>query len=107
PNSDLLTSTSRRITVKGADLTGLELVLAPLGSIAGRVNFELDEKLNCGRRRDSAMRETMIVVRRDPLADRSASQNPGDKSASQADSVMFPVPTTSVPNARGEINLRN
>jgi hypothetical protein len=107
PNSDMLVSTPRRITVKGADLSGLELVLAPLGSISGRVNVELDEKLNCGRRRDSAMRETMIVVRPDLLADRSAPQKPGDKSAGQADSIMFPVSATGSPNSQGEINFRN
>jgi len=104
PNSDMLASTPRRIAVKGADLTGLELVLAPMGSIAGRVKLELDEKFNCGRRRDNALPETMIVVRRDPLP---ATQKTSDKSEGQADSVMFPVSTPSIPNARGEINLRN
>jgi protocatechuate 3,4-dioxygenase beta subunit len=33
-------SSPRRVTVKGGDVTGLELTLAPLGSVAGRVVLE-------------------------------------------------------------------
>ncbi|HSQ22993.1 MAG TPA: hypothetical protein VLN44_01205, partial [Pyrinomonadaceae bacterium] len=107
PNSELFASSTRRIAVKGSDITGLELVLAPMASIAGRVNFEPDEKLNCGRRRDSAVRETMILLRRDPLPDKSGAQKPNDKSDAQIDSLMFPTTVDSVPNDKGEIRFRN
>jgi len=104
PNSEMLASSSRRIAVRGADVTGIELALTPLASIAGRVNLELDDKLNCGRRRETALRETIIVVRRDRLADKPAPQAK-DKS-DQTDSVT-PDFNYVVPNDRGEISFRN
>jgi carboxypeptidase family protein len=38
--SDLMSSMPRRVSVKGADVTGLQLALEPLGSITGRVTIE-------------------------------------------------------------------
>lgn len=107
PNSDLSASSPRRITVKGTDITGLELVLEPTASISGRINLEPDEKLNCGRRRDNAMREMMLVVRRDQLPEKSGTPKSTDKSEAQIDSAFFPVSVSSIPNAQGEINFRN
>lgn len=107
PNSDLNVSAPRRIGVKGADVTGLNLVLAPMGSITGRIVFEMDQKLNCGRRRDNAMRETMIVVRRERVEDKPGSQRPRDKGDEEIDSALFPMSMDRVPNEKGEINLRN
>jgi hypothetical protein len=105
PNSDMLASANRRIAVRGADVTGVELAVTPLASIAGRINLELDDKLSCGRRRETALRETMIVVRRDRLADKPTPQTK-DK-LDQTDSVAFPDFTDSIPNDKGEIRFRN
>src|SRR5215813_5627671 len=44
PNADRAVSLPRRVTVRGADVTGLDLVLALMGSINGRVVIEADEK---------------------------------------------------------------
>ncbi len=66
PNGDASASATKRISVRGADVTELELALAPLASISGRVNLELDSKSNCGRHRETALRETLISARRDP-----------------------------------------
>ena len=77
PNADLNVSAPRRVIVRGADVTGLNLVLAPLGSITGRIVFETDQKLNCGRRRDNAMRETMILVRRERIEEKWQPNGPG------------------------------
>lgn len=107
PNSDMLSSATRRITVKGADVTGLELFLAPLGSIAGRVVYEPDEKLNCGRRRDSAMRETLVTIRRDQPQEKPGGQKLKDKPEDQVESAMFPKSANSPPNEKGEVSFRN
>jgi len=105
PNTDLSVSVPRRITVKGADVTGLELVLAPLGSINGRVVIENDEKLKCGRRRENAMRETLVAIKRDRVEEKTGTQSK-DKTE-EIDTTLFPTATESVPNEKGEINLRN
>lgn len=106
-NSDLNVSPPRRIIVRGADVTGLTLVLAPMGSITGRIVFEMDQKLNCGRRRDNAMRETMILVRRERAEEKPGNQQLKDKAVEEIDSTLFPVSMERFPNEKGEINLRN
>lgn len=105
PGSDMNASPSRRISVKGADVTGIELTLAPLASIAGRVNLELDEKLKCGRRRDNALRETMIFVRRE----RPEEKSPAPKSSDTAGDAPGLLQTSldNIPNDKGEITFRN
>lgn len=61
-----LASTPRRIVVKGADVTGVELTLAPLGSIAGRATLEAaTKKEGCqADARPAALTETLINARR-------------------------------------------
>lgn len=107
PNSDLNMSAPRRIIVKGADVTGLNLVLAPMGSITARVLLETDQKLNCGRRRDNAMRETMILVRRERVEEKAGRQRPRDKADEETDSMFLQTSIDRVPNEKGEISLRN
>jgi protocatechuate 3,4-dioxygenase beta subunit len=67
-------STPRRIVVKGADVTGLELTLAPLGSITGRATLELlPKKEGCERdARPALLIETLINARR---AEKSQTDN--------------------------------
>src|SRR5207248_2971814 len=81
PTNDVVASAARRIAVRGADVTGLDLTLAVMGSIDAQVNIEPDVKLNCGRRRDTAMRETMIVLRR---------VRPEEKSGAAKDKITDP-----------------
>jgi hypothetical protein len=107
PNSDLNVSAPRRVIVRGADVTGLNLVLAPMGSITGRIVFETDQKLNCGRRRDNATRETMILVRRERMEEKATSQRSGVKRDEYIDSALFQTSLERVPDEKGEINLRN
>ncbi len=103
-NSDLNVSAPRRVIVKGADVTGLNLVLAPMGSISGRIVLETDQKLNCGRRRDNAMREILILVRRERPEEKAGSPRSRDE---EIDSALFPPSMERIANEKGEINLRN
>jgi protocatechuate 3,4-dioxygenase beta subunit len=59
-------SNPRRITVKGADVTGVELTLIPLGSIAGRATLEpAQKKEGCqADARPATLVETLINARR-------------------------------------------
>jgi hypothetical protein len=68
PGKDGSASAPRRVTVKGGDVTGVELTLAPLGSVAGR--FTLEPRGESGQKgecaaRESALAETTVVARRD------------------------------------------
>ena len=108
PSTDLAFSAARRITVKGSDVTGIELTLAPLASITGRVNIEADPKLNCGRHRDTALRETLISVRRDRVQDKTETKSSKDKSDQATEPAsLLPTFSEAVPNDKAEINWRN
>jgi hypothetical protein len=100
-NIDMLASLPRRVTVKGSDVTGLELFLAPMASISGRVVFEADPKLNCGRRRDNVMRETMFVGRRDATDEKSGVRSRTDKQTEVIDSSLFPASFNGVSQRKG------
>ncbi|HBB96904.1 MAG TPA: hypothetical protein DC054_16115 [Blastocatellia bacterium] len=64
PTGDQLRSPPRRVTVHGADVTGIDLTLAPLASIEGRFVFENDPKAGCAKRRETAAQETLVYARR-------------------------------------------
>lgn len=61
---DNLSSGPKRITVQGSDITGLNLNLAPLASIQGRLVLETDPKTPCAKRRATALPETIMFARR-------------------------------------------
>ncbi len=60
---------ARRVTIKGADVTGLELTLAPLASVAGRFVLEpatgANSRAKCEAPREAAIEEALISLRRD------------------------------------------
>jgi hypothetical protein len=100
--SDMVASTPRRISVRGADVTGLDLALAAMAAIDSRVNIESDPKLNCGRRRDTALRETMITLRRSrPEEKPNAKEKPVDLPETSASSFE------NAPNEKGEVRFRS
>lgn len=67
--ADETASPAVQAVVKGADVTGLELRLAPLGSISGRIVLEpalqKDQLSDCKEKRVSVLEESIITVRRD------------------------------------------
>jgi hypothetical protein len=103
-SADLLASTPRRISVKGADVTGLDLAMANMASIDARLNIESDQKLNCGRRRETALRETMITLRRARPEEKTTATN--QKPPEVADPFL-PSSFENVPNEKGEVRFRN
>jgi len=106
PNSEVLASSARRIAVRGADVTGLDLTLAVMGSVDAQVNIETDAKLNCGRRRDTAMKETLVVLRR--LRPEEKSGTAKDKADDTSGVSLFASSSfETVPNEKGEVHFRN
>ncbi|HEY0375794.1 MAG TPA: carboxypeptidase-like regulatory domain-containing protein [Pyrinomonadaceae bacterium] len=94
----VLSSIPRRVTVRGADVTGLTLTLAPLASIEGRVRLEpvpADEK--CGKPAGvEAVMETAVSARR-------AEKTRGQESPTQ---LFFPI-VGATPTQQGEFLIRN
>lgn len=90
-------SIPRRITIKGADVTGIELALAPLASINGRVTLEAAPKETCGaENRATALLETAITARRDEK-----------NQSKEASSTPFFSASGGVPDDKGEFVIRN
>jgi hypothetical protein len=57
-------SEPKKVTVKGADVTGVELVTKPLGSISGKILLEPSKVPECQGKRPPAMAETLVRFRR-------------------------------------------
>ena len=57
-------SEPKRITVKGADVTGIEVVTKPLGSISGKILLEPTKVPECQGKRPPLLAETLVRFRR-------------------------------------------
>jgi hypothetical protein len=89
-------SIPRRVTVKGADVTGLELTLAPLASISGRFILEPLQKENCADKSGAKLVETLITARRDEKGQ-----------PKEAAPIPFFSASAGVPDAQGDFLIRN
>jgi len=73
--NNIAVSNSRRLTVRGADVSGIELNLVTLGSITGRVVVESanskDAVRACGSAEQSSLEEMTLEARRDEIAPQS------------------------------------
>lgn len=57
-------SEGRRITVKGADVTGLELTTKPLASLSGTIAMQPSSAPECAGKRKPSLAETMVTIQR-------------------------------------------
>jgi hypothetical protein len=64
PNTDVPTTEPRRITVKGVDVTGLELVPRPLPSLSGRIVLDAAKVTACENKRRPLFSEMLVSLRR-------------------------------------------
>ncbi|MDQ6653778.1 MAG: carboxypeptidase-like regulatory domain-containing protein [Acidobacteriota bacterium] len=90
------TSEPRRVTVKDADITGIELTLKPLASISGHVTLETSDALECKNKRQPLFSETLVMARRNEKS------TPKD----QGRPLSFSLAQGS-PNKSGDFVLRN
>jgi len=64
PQLTLAFSEPKKVTIKGTDVTGVELVTKPLGSISGKIVLEPTKVPECQGKRPPAMAETIVRFRR-------------------------------------------
>lgn len=94
-SADSLTATPRRISVRGTDLTGIELKLYALSSIAGRVVLEsstVSDPKTCQITRRGDVEEILFLPRRE------------DKESRRSSMIMSTQDST--PNDKGEFIMR-
>lgn len=94
---DFLVSEPKRVVVKGADVTGLELIPRPLPAISGRVVLEPAKVSACEGKRRPAFTEMLVTLQRP------------DRDKTEKEFLLFWRATTSAgsPDANGGFALRN
>jgi hypothetical protein len=93
---EIAVSETRRIIVKGNDVSGLELTPRPLGSISGRIEMEPSKLPGCLGKRRPLLSETVVEVRRNL-------KNPNDQESAYM--RFFSSPT--LPDKDGSFVARN
>ena len=88
-------SEPKRITVRGADVTGIEIVTKPLGSISGKVALEPIKVPACEGKRPPTLAEMVVRIRR-----------PEKELETDPFAIRFSANTGS-PDAGGAFSLRN
>lgn len=93
--SEMVASEPRRLTVKGADLTGIELVVKGLASINGHVTLESSTAVECKNKRQPTFAETLLVA-------------PRSEKSTPKDVLAFPnIFAQASPDKSGDFLLRN
>ncbi|HET8782760.1 MAG TPA: carboxypeptidase-like regulatory domain-containing protein [Pyrinomonadaceae bacterium] len=85
-----LLSEPKRITVKGGDVSGLELIVKPLASVEGQVVLELSTIAECKQQRHPFFRETLVSLQRNkkqPSADQPLEPSYYGSSQASADAM--------------------
>lgn len=89
-------SEPKRIQVKGADITDVELIANPLGSIAGRVALAESKIPDCNSKRRPLFGETVISAWHDEKT-----------AAKDQPQFLWNLGAPSTPDPKGEFTLRN
>jgi len=100
-----LASPARRIVVKGSDVTGLELALAPLGKISGQVNLDPipEGQRNVQTRApDPPLSDTLVMVRREGKRD---PHFPSNRAVALDDKGTFVVGNLTIGTHRFDLGL--
>ena len=90
------TSESRRIKVRGADVTGIELTTKPLSAITGRVALEETKAPECKGKRRPLFTETLVTLWRNEKY-----------AAKDQPQVIAPMGVSTLPDKQGDFALRN
>ena len=89
-------SEPKRVTIKGADVTGIELVTKPLSSISGKIALEPSKLSECQGKRPPLLVETLVRFQRP------------DKELEKDDPLVLRLLSGSAsPDASGAFILRN
>jgi hypothetical protein len=92
---ELAFSEPRRITIKGADMTGIELTTKPLASISGRIALEPSKVPECQGKRRPLFGETLVSLL------------PNDKNSEKAPPLLQLFAAPASPDKEGAFLMRN
>ncbi len=92
--SELLMSDPLRVTIKGADVTGIELTTKSLASLAGRVVLDTTRPPECEGKRSPLFSEMMLTVQR------------AGKDVESDLLPFYPTSNTASPDAKGIFAIR-
>ena len=98
---ELLVSEPKRIAVKGADVTGIELIARPLASVAGTVVLEPSTIAECKDKRRPLFEETLVSLQR------NQKNLPKQETATQPVDVPLYGSSQASPDSAGSFQLRN
>lgn len=109
PPGDYSASEPRRVKVQGTDLTGINLNLTPLASIAGHLVLESNPPADCVKRRSTAPQETVITARRYVQETKTLARpaTKGQTPAIEAPLSFANQRVDAVFDAKGEFTVRN
>jgi len=96
PSGEHVLSEPKRVRVRGADISGIEVITKPLGSISGQVVLENSNAIECKGKRRSLMTEILV----------SAWHNEKEAAKDQPQFV-WSLGGPSSPKEQGDISLRN
>ena len=96
PSQEWTLSASKRITVKGADVTGIELVTQPLSSISGRVVLEDSSATECTDKTRPLFSETLV-----------SAWHKETKATKELPRFVWSLGAPAAPDAEGNVKLRN
>lgn len=91
---DLAMSEPRRVTIKGADVSGVELVTKPLSAISGVVILESSKAPECQNKRRPVFGEMLVELQR-------------NEKDTEIAPFMRMLPANTTPNQKGAFSLRN
>ena len=94
PPSELMMSDPQRVTVKGADVTGLELTTKPLASLSGRIVLDATKPPECEGKRSPLFSEMNVTV--------AGAQKDTDNDPLS----LYPTSNSATPDATGTFAIR-
>ena len=95
-NQEWALSPSKRIKVRGADVTGIELVTQPLGSVSGRVVLEESNATECTDKQRPLFPETLV-----------SAWHKETEATKDLPRYVWSMGAPATPDADGNVRLRN
>lgn len=96
PSQEWAVSASKRVKVSGADVTGIELVTQPLGSISGRVVLEESNAPECIDKERPVFSEMLV-----------SAWHRENEATKEVPRFIWSLGAPSTPDAGGNVTLRN
>lgn len=96
PGGEFSMSQPRRISIRGADATGIELTMKPMGVVSGQVVLEELKTKECGTRETPVLTEMLV-----------SAWHKQDEAAKALPNFVWGLGTPASADAQGSVTLRN